>query len=179
MHLIDKRVGHGRHVGDRRRRGAHCHRRGAGRADEGRRSRGRGVSGRRHHRRRRDVREPEFCGAQDSCRSCSSARTTSTRCSRRLATRQPPRDHPRVGRGAIGCPRSRSTASTCWPCTTRARRGRARARRRRARRSSRRPSTGSARTAEPGDDSHTGYRDEAERDAWEAVDPVSICSSSS
>ena len=77
-----------------------------------------------------------------------------------------------LGRDAIRCPRSRSTASTCSRCTTR-RRTRSRAPEpATARRSSRRRSTGSARTAAPATTARPAIATSSERAAWEAFDPI-------
>ena len=170
----DRQVGrHGRHVGHRRRRRAHRHRRGARGADEGRRSRRRGVPRRRDDRRRRDGREPQLRGAEEAAGRSSSARTTSIRCSRR-SRRASRRATSARGPRRTGCRRWRWTASTCSPCTMRSR-PRSRARERAtARRSSKSPVYRFRAHGGAGDDSQTGYRAEAERIAWEAVDPLPL-----
>ena len=91
-----------------------------------------------------------------------------------LATRQPPRDLHRWAASVSDAGRRGGRRQRA----RRARRdGRTRSRAREpaaARRSSRRRSTGSARTAAPATTARRGYRDEAEREAWEAVDPLTL-----
>ena len=92
---------HGRHLGHRRRCRTDRNRRRARSENEARRSGCGGVHRRRDDRRRRGGRKPELRGAEESCPSSSSAKTTSIRCSRRS---------PRASRRATSAPGPKRTA---------------------------------------------------------------------
>ena len=167
---------HGRHLGDRRRRRADRRRRGARRADERRGPRGRRLPRRRDDRRGRRVREPEFRRAQAA------------------AGRLLLREQLLLGAVAAGDAAAAARDIHKWAAVARGAVGRGR-RHERAGRARRGPGARSTRARAgggptfieapvyrfrahggAGDDSQTGYRDEAERGGVGAVRSGRACS---